>query len=305
MPIKVKDGLPAVKELQKEGVFVMTESRAIRQDIRPLKIAILNLMPEKPKTELHLLRRLSNSPIQLEIDLLHPEKHDPKTTSKEHLETFYKHFRDVKSNKYDGLIITGAPVEELEFEDVDYWNELKAIMEWSKHNVTSTLHICWAAQAGLYYHYGINKKPLDCKKFGLFRHTINDKNCPIIRGFDDLFWAPHSRHTTVLKEDIMNVPELNIISESEVAGIYLLASKDNKNIFITGHSEYDTLTLKQEYERDKLKGLCIDVPVNYFPDNNPENDPLVKWRSHSTLLYLNWINYYVYQMTPYNLEDID
>ena len=305
MPIKVKDGLPAAKELQEEGVFVMTESRAIHQDIRPLKIAILNLMPEKPKTELHLLRRLSNSPVQLEIDLLHPENHDPRTTSKEHLETFYKHFSDIKKNKYDGLIITGAPVEDLEFEDVDYWDELKDIMEWSKHNVTSTLHICWASQAGLYYHYRISKKPLQCKQFGVFRHTINNKNCPLTRGFDEVFWAPHSRHTTISKEDITGISDLNVISESKEAGIYLLASKDNKNVFITGHSEYDPLTLKQEYERDKAKGLCIDLPVNYFPDNDPNKAPLVKWRSHSTLLYMNWINYYVYQTTPYHLEDID
>jgi len=305
MPIKVKDGLPAAKELQEEGVFVINESSALHQDIRPLKIAILNLMPEKPKTELHLLRRLSNSPIQLEIDLLHPKKHNPKTTSQEHLEEFYKHFDDVKSNKYDGLIITGAPVEELEFEEVDYWDELKEIMEWSKHNVTSTLHICWAAQAGLYYHHGVNKKPLNQKEFGVFKHHIKTENCPLTRGFDDTFWAPHSRHTTILKEDIANIPNLDIISESEEAGVYLIISKDNKNIFITGHSEYDTITLMQEYERDKAKGMKVDLPKNYFPKNNPDESPLVKWRSHSTLLYMNWINYYVYQMTPFQLEDID
>lgn len=305
MPIKVKDGLPAAKDLIEEGVVVITESRAIHQDIRPLKIAILNLMPEKPKTELHILRRLSNSPIQLEIDLLHPENHNPKTTSKKHIDTFYKHFSDIKDRKYDGLIITGAPVEELKFEEVDYWEELKDIMEWSKHNVTSTLHICWAAQAGLYYHYGINKKHLENKKFGVFKHTINDKNSMLTKGFDDIFWAPHSRHTTILKEDIIGIPELKIISESIEAGIYLLKSKDNKNVFITGHSEYGPQALSQEYQRDKEKGASIELPQNYFPDDDPEKNPLINWRAHSTLLYMNWINFYVYQMTPYKIDDID
>lgn len=305
MPIKVKDGLPAAKALKDEGIFVMTESRAIHQDIRPLKIAILNLMPQKPKTELHILRRLSNSPIQLEIDLIHPKNHDPKTTSKEHLDEFYKHFNEIKNNKYDGLIITGAPVEGLKFEEVDYWEELKEIMEWSKHNVTSTLHICWAAQAGLYYHYGVSKKNLESKRFGVFRHTINDKTCMLTKGFDDNFWVPHSRHTTVLKEDIVGIPDLKIISESIEAGIYILKSKDNKHIFITGHSEYDPLALIQEYERDKKKGISIELPQNYFPNDNPKNSPLVKWRAHSTLLYMNWINFYVYQMTPFKLKDID
>ncbi|MBD3163900.1 homoserine O-succinyltransferase [Candidatus Woesearchaeota archaeon] len=305
MPIKVMDDLPAAGELQKEGIFVMSEKRANHQDIRPLKIAILNLMPEKPKTELHILRRLSNSPIQLEIDLLHPKNHEPRTTPKDHLETFYKHFGGIKHKKYDGLIITGAPVEGLDFKDVDYWDELKEIMEWSKHNVTSTLHICWAAQAGLYHHYGIGKKHLQTKQFGVFSHYINNKNCPLVRGFDDRFWAPHSRHTTISKDDIIGIPELEIISESDEAGIYLLASKDNKQIFITGHSEYDPLTLKQEYERDRAKGLEIDIPVNYFPENNTNDTPLVNWRCHSTLLYMNWINYYVYQSTPYKIEDID
>ncbi len=303
MPIKVNDLLPAARILEDEGVFVMTESRAVHQDIRPLKIAILNLMPEKPKTELHLLRRLSNSPIQLEIELIHPKDHEPKTTSKEHLEQFYRHFDEIKDDKYDGLIITGAPVEHLDFEQVDYWQELRQIMEWSKHNVTSTMYICWAAQAGLYHHYGIPKKHLEKKEFGVFEHTINI-NSPIVRGFDDLFWAPHSRHTTVLKQDIQKIPDLEIVSESKEAGIYLLTSKDQKNIFITGHSEYDPLTLKQEYDRDKTKGLPIGIPINYFPQDDISMDPIVKWRSHSTLLYMNWINYYVYQMTPYNIREI-
>ena len=304
MPIKVKDGLPAIEELDKENIFVITESRAIHQDIRPLKIAILNLMPDKIKTELHLLRRLSNSPIQLEVDFFHPQTYKSKNTSEEHLNTFYKKFSDIKKHKYDGLIITGAPVEHLKFEEVTYWEELKDIMEWSKHNVTSTLHICWASQAGLYYHYKIDKHPTENKQFGIFKHDIKNKHCPLVRGFDDTFWAPHSRNTTIKKEDIKNIKEIEIISESKEAGIYLIASKDAKNIFVTGHSEYDPDTLKQEYDRDKAKGIDIEIPKNYYPNNDSTKVPLVKWKSHSNLLFNNWINYYVYQMTPYKIDEI-
>tara|TARA_Y100000310_G_C20629608_1_gene787897 strand:- start:850 stop:1767 length:918 start_codon:yes stop_codon:yes gene_type:complete len=304
MPIKVKDNLPAIKELEEENIFVMSESRATHQDIRPLKIAILNLMPEKAKTEQQLLRRLSNSPIQIELDLFHPETHRSKNTSKEHLESFYKKFKDIKHHKYDGLIITGAPVEKLEFEEVDYWDELKKIMEWSKHNVTSTLHICWAAQAGLYYHYDINKHPIDNKQFGIFEHTIEDKHCPLVRGFDDIFYAPHSRHTTIKKEDVKKINNLKLISESKEAGVYIVMSKDGKQIFITGHSEYDLNSLKQEYDRDKAKGLQIKHPENYYPEDNPDKTPKVVWSSHSNLLFNNWINYYVYQLTPYKLDEI-
>lgn len=305
MPIKVKDGLPAIGELQKENIFVMEETRATHQDIRPLEIAVLNLMPEKAKTELHLLRRLSNTPLQIELDLFHPQTHSSKNTPREHLDMFYKNFDVIKQHKYDGLIITGAPVELFKFEEVDYWKELQDILEWSKSNVTSTLHICWAAQAGLYHHYGINKYPIGSKQFGVFSHKINEKNCPLVRGFDDVFWAPHSRHTTILREDIDRIDKLNIISESEEAGVYIIISNDSKQIYVTGHSEYDALTLKQEYERDKTKGLKIDIPKNYFPNDDPCKEPRVTWSSHSNLLFTNWINYYVYQQTPYQIEEIN
>ncbi len=304
MPINVEDDLPAIKELQKENIFAIGKKVASHQDIRPLKIALLNLMPEKPKTELHILRRLSNTPIQIELDLFHPETHVSKNTSQVHLNSFYKKFSDIKNNKYDGLIITGAPLEHLKFEDVDFWNELKEIMDWSLHNVTSTLHICWAAQAGLYYHYGIQKHAIGSKQFGVFSHTINNKHCPLVRGFDDEFFAPHSRHTTILKESILPIPELEIISESDDAGIYIVASKTNNQIFVTGHSEYDVLTLKEEYDRDKAKGLAVSIPKNYFPNDDPTKLPHVKWCSHSNLLFTNWINYYIYQKTPFNINEI-
>ena len=304
MPIKVRDGLPAISQLQKENIFVMSETNAKNQDIRPLKILLLNLMPEKSKTELHILRRLSNSPIQVELDLIHPATHEGKNTAKEHLDTFYKTFGETKHNKYDWLIITGAPVEHLQFEEVDYWKELTEIMEWSTHNVTSTLHICWAAQAGLYYHYGVNKHAIEAKKFGVFSHTILNKNCPLVRGFDDEFMAPHSRHTTVFPEDIRDVKELEILSTSKDAGIYIVVSTDGKQIFVTGHSEYDVLTLKEEYERDKAKGLNIQVPKNYFPNDDPTKMPLTLWSSHSNLLFTNWINYYIYQKTPFKIDEI-
>ncbi|MGE5313211.1 MAG: homoserine O-acetyltransferase MetA [Acidobacteriota bacterium] len=304
MPIKVRDGLPAISQLQKENIFVMSESNASHQDIRPLRILLLNLMPEKAKTELHLLRRLSNSPIQVELDLIHPATHQAKTTDKEYLDTFYKTFEETKQNKYDGLIITGAPVEHLRFEEVDYWNELTEIMEWSKHHVTSTLHICWAAQAGLYYHYGVDKHPIEEKKFGVFSHTILNRNCPLVRGFDDVFLAPHSRHTTVRPEEVEGIGELEIISVSPEAGLYIVVSRNGKQVFVTGHSEYDVLTLKEEYERDRAKGLAIQVPKNYFPDDDPSKTPLTLWSSHSNLLFTNWINYYIYQQTPFRIEEI-
>lgn len=304
MPINVDDDLPAIKELEKENIFVISKTHAIKQDVRPLKIALLNLMPEKPKTELHILRRLANTPLQIEFDLFHPQTHVSKNTSQIHLDSFYKKFRDIKKNKYDGLIITGAPVEHLKFEDVDYWEELKEIMDWSLTNVTSTLHICWAAQAGLYYHYGIQKYALENKQFGVFSHRVNDKQCPLVRGFDDEFFAPHSRYTTILKESITPVDALKVISESDEAGIYIVVSKDNRQIFVTGHSEYDVLTLKEEYERDRAKGTEITIPKNYFPGDDPTKMPDVKWCSHSNLLFTNWINYYIYQMTPFDVNNI-
>jgi len=299
MPINVEDNLPAITELEKENIFVMGKQKAVHQDIRPLRIALLNLMPEKPKTELQILRRLSNTPLQIEIDLFRPQTHECKNTSKVHLDSFYKNFNDICKNKYDGLIITGAPIEQLKFEDVDYWEELKRIMDWSLHNVNSTLYICWAAQAGLYHHYGIQKHALENKQFGVFKHRINNKHCPIVRGFDDEFFAPHSRHTTILKNDVLSIKELEIVSESEEAGIYLIVSNDFKQVFVTGHSEYDALTLKAEYDRDKAKGMNIAVPKNYFPNDDPTKKPNVNWCSHSNLLFTNWLNFYVYQMMSF------
>lgn len=304
MPINVDENLPAIEELQKENIFVIGKNKALHQDIRPVKIALLNLMPQKPKTELHIIRRLSNTPLQIELDLFHPKTHESKNTEKIHLDSFYKSFEEIKKNKYDGLIITGAPVEHLNFEEVDYWDELKEIMEWSLHNVTSTLHICWAAQAGLYYHYGVSKQATKDKQFGVFSHKINNRNCPLVRGFDDNFYAPHSRHTTVLKENIIQIPFLDIISESEEAGIYIVVSNDGKQIFVTGHSEYDVLTLKEEYERDKAKGINTAIPKNYFPNDDPSKTPIVNWRSNSNLLFTNWVNHYLYQKSPFDLSKI-
>ncbi|MDK2798524.1 MAG: homoserine O-succinyltransferase/O-acetyltransferase [Clostridiales bacterium] len=304
MPIKIPDNLPATEVLNNENIFVMTEKRAIHQDIRPLKIAILNLMPTKITTETQLLRLLGNSPLQVEIELLHTKTYKSKNTSEEHLLTFYKTFEDIEDQKFDGMIITGAPVETLNFEEVDYWEELTQIMNWSVHNVTSTLHICWGAQAGLYHHFNIPKYPLSKKMFGVFSHTICKKNVKLLRGFDDEFFAPHSRYTEIRSEDIDKVSHLDILSVSEVAGLYIVATKDGRQIFVTGHSEYDAETLKQEYERDITKGLNIAVPENYFPNDNPSNPPVVKWRSHANLLFSNWLNYYVYQETPYNLSEI-
>jgi homoserine O-succinyltransferase len=304
MPIKIPDKLPAFEVLKNENVFVMDENRAIHQDIRPLKIVILNLMPLKITTEIHLIRLLANTPLQVEVDLIHTMTHSSKNTPREHLENFYKSFTEIRDQKYDGMIITGAPVEQLEFEEVTYWSELQEIMDWTTTNVTSTLYICWAVQAGLYHHYGIRKYPLERKKFGVYFHQVNNKTAPIVQGFDDVFLAPHSRHTEIRKEDLLKVNDLEIISESNDAGIYIVGSKDGKRVFVTGHSEYDPLTLKEEYERDLAKGLVIDLPENYFPSNDARNFPIVKWRSHANLLFSNWLNYYVYQITPFNLEEL-
>ncbi|MBE7025782.1 MAG: homoserine O-succinyltransferase [Ruminococcaceae bacterium] len=302
MPIRIPDALPAAGILQSENIFVMTEKRASSQDIRPLKIAVFNLMPTKIATETQLIRALSNSPLQVELVLLHTETHQSKNTPEEHLSSFYKTFSDVKHKKFDGLIITGAPVELMEFEEVDYWEELCTVMEWSKTNVTSTLHICWASQAGMYYHYGIQKHPIPEKMFGVFRHDVISPKAPLMRGFDDIFYAPHSRHTEVRVEDICAVPELEIMATSEEAGVYLVASKDGKNVFVTGHSEYDPETLHNEYMRDINKGLSIAKPKNYYKDDDPKKSPVVRWRSHSHLLFVNWLNYYVYQITPYDWD---
>ncbi len=306
MPIKVSDSLPAIEILNNENIFVITETRALTQDIRPLEIAVLNLMPTKVETETQLLRVLGNTPLQINVQFIHTKTHISKNTSKSHIETFYKTFDDIKDSKFDGLIITGAPVETLEFEDVDYWDELCRIMEWSKENVTSTFHICWGAQAALYYHYGVPKHEVPEKVFGVFEHTIplEKKHKILLRGFDDTFYAPHSRHTCVEKEDILKVPSLEILAESDEAGVYIVTDKDERRFFITGHSEYDANTLQKEYMRDINKGLDIKVPKNYFPDDDPTKDPLVKWRSHANLLYSNWLNYFVYQTTPYDIKTI-
>ncbi len=304
MPIKIPDSLPARHILEGENVFVIGESRAMHQDIRPLRILILNLMPLKIATETHLLRTLSNSPLQVEVEFLMTSSHVSKNTSRDHLISFYQVFDDVKTKKYDGLIITGAPVELLEFEEVNYWEEIKQIMDWSKTNVTSTFHICWGAQAGLYHHYGINKYHLNKKMFGVFKHTVEVPEEPLMRGFNDVFSAPHSRHTEVRKDEILACDDLILLSESEDAGVYIVMSKDRRHIFVTGHSEYDPYTLKEEYERDLAKGLKIDMPINYFKDNDATKQPEVTWRSHASLLFSNWLNYYVYQATPFLLDEI-
>lgn len=304
MPIRIPNDLPAVKTLNDENIFVMTETRAITQDIRPLKILLLNLMPKKIETETQLSRLLGNSPLQVELELIHTKSHKSKNTPAEHLLAFYKTFDDIKHRTFDGLIITGAPVENMPFEEVEYWDELCEIMEWSKTHVHSTFHICWGAQAGLYYHFGIDKKPLDKKMFGVFKHKADYKRSILFRGFDDEFMVPHSRHTTVDIEDVKKVPEIKILASSEEAGVYAMATAEGKQIFITGHSEYDANTLANEYFRDLNEGKPIEIPKNYFPDDNPENEPVVTWRSHANLLYSNWLNYFVYQTTPYDIEQI-
>ena len=305
MPIKIPNLLPATKVLQDENIFVMTETRAIKQDIRPLKILMLNLMPKKIDTETQIARLISNTPLQVELELLQTATHKTTHTSEQHMLAFYKTFDEVKDNKYDGLIITGAPVELLEFEEVDYWDELCEIMEWSKSHVTSTFHICWGAQAGLYYHYGIKKYPLSKKLFGIFEHRVEYKQSILFRGFDDTFYVPHSRHTACRREDIEKVPGLKILAGSEQAGVYVVSTEGGRQIFVTGHSEYDADTLKNEYLRDKAAGLPIEIPENYFPNDDPTKPPMVKWRSCANLLYSNWLNYIVYQSTPYDLNEID
>ena len=300
MPIKIPNDLPATATLQSENIFVMTETRAVTQDIRPLEILILNLMPTKIDTETQFARLLGNTPLQVHLEFMHTKSHIAKHVSAEHLFTFYKTFDEVKDRRYDGMVITGAPVELMPFEEVEYWDELCDIMEWSKTNVHSTLHICWGAQAGLYYHYGIPKYPLPQKLFGVFPHRVEYKHPILLRGFDDVFMAPHSRHTTILREDIERVPELKIIASSEEAGIYAVFTAGGRQVFLTGHSEYDPDTLKREYERDKALGLPIAVPKNYFPNDDDTQPPLVTWRGHANLLFSNWLNYFVYQTTPYD-----
>lgn len=301
MPIKVPDHLPAKGILTEENIFVMDESVAYHQDIRPLRIAILNLMPTKETTETQLLRLIGNTPLQIEVVLIRTETHVSKNTSEQHLESFYKTFGEISNQRFDGMIITGAPVEQLPFEEVNYWEELKTIMDWSVTHVTSTFHICWGAQAGLYHHFGVPKIDLDRKLFGVFPHTPTKRNVQLLRGFDELFFVPQSRHTEVRRDDIEKVPELEIWSESEEAGVYIAATEGGKQIFVTGHSEYDPLTLKWEYDRDISKGLEVDLPVNYYPNNDPTRIPLSSWRAHANLLFSNWLNYYVYQLTPYDL----
>lgn len=305
MPIKIPDALPARNILEQENIFVMSEFRAEHQDIRPLRILILNLMPTKITTETQLLRALSNTPLQIEFDLLKTASHKSKNTSSEHLDSFYKDFSEIKNKKYDGMIITGAPVETLDFEKVDYWNELCEIMEWSKRNVFSTFHICWGAQAALYYHYGINKAQKDKKVFGIFKHKNLAPKCPLLRGFDDYFFAPHSRHTAIDEVALADCDALETLASSKDVGAYLIASRDGRHIFVTGHPEYDAKTLAGEYERDVNLGKPINIPKNYYRDDNPELAPIVTWRAHAHLLYTNWLNYYVYQSTPYNVDEIN
>ena len=304
MPIKIPNELPATRVLEDENIFVMTETRAITQDIRPLRILLLNLMPTKIDTETQLSRLLSNTPLQVELYLMHTATHKSQNVSEEHLTSFYRTFSEYKDEYFDGMVITGAPVEKLEFEDVDYWEELCEIMEWSKSHVHSTFHICWGAQAGLYYHYGVRKHMLDKKMFGIFPHKADYVRSILLRGFDDMFPVPHSRHTTVLREDIEKVPELKILASSEEAGVYAISSKNGRQIFITGHSEYDRGTLEREYLRDKNAGLPIGVPKNYYPNDDDTKEPMVSWRSHANLLYSNWLNYFVYQTTPYDIKKV-
>lgn len=304
MPVRVPVSLPAVEALREENIFVIDEQRASSQDIRPLRIAILNLMPLKIMTETDLLRLISNTPLQIELDFIDTDSHVSKNTPREHIETFYKKFDEVKHNNYDGLIITGAPVEKVDFETVDYWDELTAIFDWAKKHVTSTLYICWAALAGLYHHYGIPKYVLDKKISGVFRHRIDDELNPIFRGFDDVFYVPHSRFSEVRREDIEKVPALKIIAESDESGIYMVMARGGREFFITGHSEYSPGTLDFEYRRDLEKGMNPAIPVNYYEDDNPDKTPIVRWRSHANLLFSNWLNYFVYQETPYDIKDI-
>ena len=304
MPIKIPDKLPAAQTLRDENIFVMTELRAATQDIRPLQIAILNLMPTKIETETQLSRLLGNTPLQVELELIRTKTHQSKNTSEEHLLAFYKTFDDVRDQNFDGMIITGAPVEHLPFEEVEYWDELCTIMEWTKTHVHSTFHICWGAQAGLYYHFGVKKYPLDKKMFGIFPHKVDYRRPILLRGFDDTFMAPHSRHTEIRREDLEQIPNMKILASSEEAGIYAAMTEGGKQIFITGHSEYDALTLDSEYKRDVALGRPIEIPKNYYPDDDPTREPNVCWRSHANLLYSNWLNYFVYQTTPFDIEKV-
>ncbi|MBO5953802.1 MAG: homoserine O-succinyltransferase [Oscillospiraceae bacterium] len=304
MPIRIPNDLPAAGILQQENIFVMSQNRAMTQDIRPLEIVLLNLMPTKVATETQLTRLLGNTPLQVHLELMHMSTHQSKNTSQEHLLAFYKSFDELKHRKFDGMVITGAPVENLPFEDVDYWQELCQIMEWTKTNVHSTFHICWGAQAGLYYHYGVPKQQLSKKLFGVFAHQADYKRAILLRGFDDTFWVPHSRHTTFRREDVEAVPGLKILASSEQAGVYAVMSDQGRQIFVTGHSEYDADTLRTEYLRDKNLGLPIDVPQNYFPGDDDTKDPIVRWRAHANLLFSNWLNYFVYQTTPYDIMTI-
>jgi len=304
MPIKIPNQLPATPILESENIFVMTEHRAMHQDIRPLRLLLLNLMPTKIVTETQLLRKLSNSPLQVEVEFLQTISYESKNVDPEHLASFYTSFDEVRESNYDGMIITGAPVENMEFEDVDYWQELCDIMEWTSTNVHSTLYICWGAQAALYYHYGIKKYPLGPKLSGVYKHNVLRPQSQLFRGFDDEFYVPHSRYTEVREEDIIAVPELELLSVSDEAGVFAAKSADNRRVFITGHPEYDADTLALEYKRDIEKGLSIDIPKNYFPNNDPTAKPFVSWRAHAQLMYSNWLNYYVYQSTPYDIEKV-
>ncbi len=303
MPVKIADGLPAQSILENEHIFIMTEHRALHQDIRPLKIGILNLMPTKVVTETQILRCLSNTPLQIEVTLVQTSTHTSRNTSSEHLLNFYKTFDEIRGMNFDGFIITGAPVEQLEFEDVDYWQEICEIMDWTKTHVHSTFHICWAAQAALYHHYGIKKHPLKEKMSGVFLHHMLTPKSRLFRGFDSEFWAPHSRHTEVRQEDIEKVPQLKVMAVSDEAGVYAVCSEDSRQFFITGHSEYDADTLAMEYQRDLGKGMNPKIPAHYFPDDDPAKQPVMKWRAHSTLIYTNWLNYFVYQTTPFDISE--
>ena len=303
MPIKIQSDLPAKAELEEENIFVMDENRAISQNIRPLEIIVLNLMPIKQDTELQLLRGLSNTPLQIDVTFLQMSSHVSKNTSASHIKKFYQTFEEVKNNNYDGMIITGAPVEKLDFEEVNYWDELTTVMEWSKKHVTSTIHICWGAQAGLYYHYGIKKELLPRKLSGVYKHRVMNRKEPLVRGFDDVFMAPHSRYTQASRQQILDNPRLKILADSDEAGIYIVLGDGGKEIFVMGHPEYDRLTLDQEYKRDIDKGIEPDRPVNYYPDDDCNRKPLLSWRSHANNLYTNWLNYYVYQITPYDLNE--
>ena len=304
MPLNLPDKLPAIEILKGENIFVIDSSRANQQDIRPLRMVVLNLMPLKITTETDLVRLLSNTPLQLEISFMKIKSHTSKNTPIEHMQTFYNDFDEMRHQKFDGMIITGAPVELMDYEEVSYWNEITEIFDWARTHVTSTFYICWAAQAGLYHHYGIPKYPLEKKKFGVYEHLALDPLHPIFRGFDDVFYVPHSRHTEVRKEDILHVPQLKLLSESEGAGVYMVEGREGREFFVTGHSEYSPFTLDVEYRRDKEKGLPIELPQNYYRDNDPTKEPLVRWRGHANLLFSNWLNYFVYQETPYNIEDI-